>query len=356
MSLTSRFVFISGALVLNGLVTPLDAANKPLRFAFQEGDAFVYEVVLRWTEGRTIRELKGEPFFRVHHLRGRDAVMLVMGRLRYQEATKGKALRRVPANDYWMPTTLTVDELGCRISSSTGRGTPNCPFEPGHVIVQLAFPELPHHSKHRLESGNSLELRQFEFDSLRAAAGTRSKGRRSGHAAAVPDGTKVGIEIARAFRTDTGTLTSSTSGNAVYDRRLGMILTNEAFRTKRYRKQSSGLAARVDRVRNAMLTTRLQKQAAKDFAELPTDMMPVHFARERIGIDIPERYSAQKLPAEGTMVGLFDSRFREWYVARYLGVAGRNRVRLRYKGSGEDISAKPSQMARLSAATVATAG
>jgi hypothetical protein len=160
----------------------------------------------------------------------------------------------------------------------------------------------------------------------------------------------VQLTVEKRFDPDDGSAPSVNRSVATFDHRLGAVIDHAAQRTPTKDGVSYTVSLRARRISSGESFEAARRAAMEDLKSMPDDMEPVELMRERLDLNLPKRYDADNLPAPGTVVGHYD---RErpvpgaWYAAKFVKRIDRDRVLIRYLGSGETATIRPRAMAKL---------
>jgi hypothetical protein len=324
------------AMVVIVVASSQAAADEKLEYKLRAGQAFAYSVKIEWTDSNRQHRLTGKPYYQVHHKNGSKAVMMVVGRLRY-ESNNGRGWRRNSSHDYWFGTDLTIDERADRVDAMIGRGGDICPESVAGYVCDLIFPELPYHDSDTLKGGETSKLMELNFGSQAHGKSRVRTGQSKRRTKARPIGAElVQLETNNQYITADKTLQSFYQGRATFDKQIGALLEHKVISKENDSGDKYEVFLRAHRIRSAEGLAAAKAQANQDYAQLPAELAPVRFTRKRIKtVRLPQGYTMDRLPKKGTVAAYYDSKYDETYAVQYVEAVGDYEVLIRFVGSGE---------------------
>jgi hypothetical protein len=292
--------------------------------------------------------LTGAPYFVVNHVDDHDAVLMTIGRLRYEEKAKDGTWRKVPRRDYWLGTSAILDLTEGKKSGRMGTDPGSYPVNAGYDVYDLIYPELPNHVGDERRTGGTISVTRGTIGpGAPPLITTRGKQTFTTRATSL-GGSRVQLLVEKRFDNDNGDVSLNRS-EATFDHRQGVMLDHVAKRTPTKNGATYAVTMNVRRISGTAFE-KAKQLAMEDAKSMPKKMEPVELMRTRLDLRLPKRYGADDLPAPGTVVGYYDSEFpvhRSWYAVKFVKRIGTNEVLVRYVGSGETDRVHPGQLAKL---------
>ncbi len=312
----------------------------------RQGQSFAYDVALNWTHAGQQHRLTGQPFYQVHHVKTNEAVMMVIGRLRYESLEDGK-WKRNPANDYWFGTDLSLDEHGQERSGMPGRGGDICPDSVPSLMVNQMFPRIPRTDTDSFNTGETTKTMELTYGGFGKTRGRSYRGQSDRRTQARPiGGGKVQLVTRNKYASEDKSVLSSYQAQATFDNNRGLLLDKQVISQEFDSGRKYEVTVQSSLIRDPQALEAAKAQASQDYAELPAKMMPIRFLRNRIKtVHLPQYYSMDNLPQQGTVVAYYDGKYEEWYAVQFMKVVDDHDVRIRFIGSGEIIEVHVSTMA-----------
>jgi hypothetical protein len=327
-------------------------AERPW-YRLAPGQTFGYRVDILVERSSRSERYYGTPVFSVTSVEPKTglASLFAIGRLTY--FTKGRDGEEYAARKggaVWVAPRFRLDRRTGLVDGGEDHNTRALPDGLPALagLWQLLFAELPGGSTGSSVGGGDAFLWVYTTGIRATAIGgvERSALRAEPEAPGL-----VRLQKERSFRsTEEPVLEMRYQATSRFDHRRGLVYDTEA--TYSYEEHGKRVPVRVSvRLLEGDELKRAVEQARGDWAARPDDLEPS--ARLRVPLDLkdPPRLKSAAEARAGTAVAHFrggddfldgDAR---WYAAEVIGPARASRVRVRYRGSGEEVVAPPGQLA-----------
>lgn len=340
---------VFGLLARHG--THARSVDQPLGYIFRPGQSFAYQMDLRWERDGGTEWFTGTPVFEVKGVNEKKAFeLMVVGRLRaYAKPAKSDKNFAYPGRDVWLGTRIATDDRGERRTGRPDRNVAALPYRMSLLITptKMLLPVLPHRSGDRIGHEGGAWLSESGVGSGPIAMPTfkMTNGREQDWTQATAEGNGiVRIHCERGFYTTEGAkLLWSYKGDSRFDTARGLIVElNATFET-----ELDGKKATPVRITAKLLDgEELKKAIAKgeeDWKLIPAEHKPVEFLRQPVDLWLPAYLKTATDAKVGQVYAHLGSEYR-YYVAEVIGIVDQHNVRLRYRGSKEELTVKVAEL------------